>query len=107
MQMYENIHHLSSSLSLFLAPSLRESRSYLNDAIPTGGNDDGICMIWRKAYTANPIQVSVVLYGVLALCQCVPQFNGLVPRPGNDLTIVDGKSDAENVLPDGKETHNQ
>lgn len=55
-------------------------------------------MIWREADARDPVSVSFILDCVLALGQSIPQFNGLVPGTGHDLTVVSGESDGEDVL---------
>lgn len=45
---------------------------YLNDAIPSSGDDDWVRVIGRESDAADPVAVSVVLDGVLALGQSVP-----------------------------------
>lgn len=55
-------------------------------------------MVWREADARDPVSVSFILDCVLALGQSIPQFNGLVPGTGHDLTVVSGESDGEDVL---------
>ena len=47
---------------------------------------------------AHPVTVSLPLDGVLALGKGVPQLDGLVPGPGNYLTIVSGERNRHDVL---------
>lgn len=71
---------------------------YLHHAIPTRGNNDGVRVVGRETHAADPVCVSIILYGIFALGQCIPQLNSLVPRAGDDLTVVHGESDAQDIL---------
>ena len=48
--------------------------------------------------TANPVRVALVLDGVLALSQRVPQLDGLVSAGGHDLPVVHGEGHGQDVL---------
>merc|ERR1712107_275506 len=48
--------------------------------------------------TANPVAVTLVLDGVLALGQGVPQLDGPVPAGGHDLPVVSGEGHGQHVL---------
>lgn len=71
---------------------------YLHNAIPTSRNDDGVGMIGGESDAANPVGVAIILDCVFTFSQCIPQFDRLVPGARYDLTVVNGESDAENVL---------
>lgn len=70
------IHHsykIYFAYLMFLYLSLEcKLHFYLNNAIPACRNDDGIRVIGRKAYAANPIRMPVILYGVFTFGQGVP-----------------------------------
>jgi len=51
---------------------------YLDNTIPACRDNDGIRVIGRETHTANPVCVPIILDGVFALGQCIPQFNRLV-----------------------------
>lgn len=61
----------------------------LDSAVPTSRHNDGIGMVRRESDAGNPVRVAVILDGVLALSECVPQLDCLVSRARNDLTVVD------------------
>ena len=48
--------------------------------------------------TADPVGVPLVLDGVLALSQGVPQLDGLVSAGGHDLPVVSREGHGEDVL---------
>ena len=47
---------------------------------------------------ADPVRVSLVTDGVLALGEGVPQLDGLVPAGGHDLPVVGGEGHGHHVL---------
>ena len=51
----------------------------LNILVPSAGHDDGVLVVRREPDTRNPLSVTLLLDGVLALGQGVPQLDGLVP----------------------------
>lgn len=55
-------------------------------------------MIWREAYTADPIGMSLILYGIFAFCQCIPQLDSLVTRTRHNLSIVYREGDTQDIL---------
>lgn len=70
----------------------------LNDAIPTGRDDDRVRVVWRETDARDPVSVAILLDGVLAFGQSVPQLDGLVTRSGHDLTVVHGESNRQDIL---------
>lgn len=50
----------------------------LDGAIPTSRDNDWIDLVGREANARDPVGVSILLNGVLALGQSVPQLDGLV-----------------------------
>ena len=72
---------------------------YLHSAVPRAGNDGGLERIGRESNAADPIGVGItVLDGVLALAEGVPELDGSVAGGGDDLAVVDGEGDGEDVL---------
>lgn len=70
----------------------------LDDLVPSGGHDDGVAGGGRETDSRHPVGVAVLSDGVLALSKGVPQLDASVARSGNDLTVVSGESDGEDVL---------
>lgn len=71
---------------------------YLDDAIPSSRNNDGVGVVGRETNAAHPVGVTFLLDRVFTFCQCIPQLDSLVPGSRNDLTVVHGEGDAQNVL---------
>jgi len=71
---------------------------HLDQLVPAGRHDDGIGVGGGETDARDPFRVTVLLNGVLADTEGVPQLDGAVTRTGHDLSVVGGKRDAENVL---------
>jgi hypothetical protein len=69
----------------------------LDDLVPTGRDNDGIQGLRGELHARDPITVSL-LNRILALTKSVPETNGAVTRTRNDLAIVNGEGNRENVL---------
>ena len=77
-------------------------RPYLHKLIPTAGHDEGNRLAGAETNAGNPLRVSTSLISrrdsVLALSKGIPKLDGLVTRSRNDLTIVYGKGNREDIL---------
>jgi len=69
---------------------------YLDHTIPSSRDDDRV--LRRESNTADPFSVSLILNGVLALSEGIPEFDSLVSRSRNDLSVISGESNAQNIL---------
>jgi len=65
----------------------------LHEAIPTGGNHDGVG--GRESYTGNPLGVSV--FGHLALTEGVPNTYSVVSSTRGDLSVVMGEGNRQDI----------
>jgi hypothetical protein len=72
--------------------------THLNELVPAGGDDDGVLGVGREAHARNPLGVALVGDGVLAVTERVPELDGSVARTGDDLAVVGGEGDGENVV---------
>jgi len=70
----------------------------LDQTIPTARHDQRVLGGRREADTGDPVGVVVLGDGVLALSQGVPQTDGLIAGPGDNLTVVSGESDGVDIL---------
>lgn len=73
-------------------------RTYLDELVPAGGDNDGVLGVGREADARNPLGVALVGDGVLAVAQGVPQLDGAVARAGDDLAVVGREGDGEDVV---------
>lgn len=72
--------------------------TYLDELVPTSRNDDGVLGVGREANARDPLGVALVGDGVLAVTEGVPQLDGAVARAGDDLAVVGGEGDGEDVV---------
>mmetsp|Transcript_28662 Transcript_28662/g.34818 ORF Transcript_28662/g.34818 Transcript_28662/m.34818 type:complete len:265 (+) Transcript_28662:31-825(+) len=71
----------------------------LNQLVPASGDNDGVVGDGGETHAADPLGVSILLLnGVLALAEGVPQLDGLITRSRHDLTVVHGESDGQDIL---------
>merc|ERR1712029_412848 len=66
--------------------------------VPTARDNDGVLVVRREPDARHPFGVTFFLDSVLALGQGIPQLDGLVPGSGDNLTIVGGESDTQNIV---------
>jgi len=66
--------------------------------VPSTGDDDRVLCVWRESNTAHPVTVSLILDGVLALTEGVPQLDGLVSRSRDDLSVISREGNTQNIL---------
>lgn len=64
---------------------------YFNHAIPAGGHNDRVAVVWGEPDARHPIRVTIFLNRVLTFGQCVPQFDGFVAGTRYNLAVVYGE----------------
>ena len=72
--------------------------THLDELVPTSGDDDGVLGVGGEAHARDPLGVALVGDGVLAVTKGVPELDGSVARSGDDLAVVGGERDGENVV---------
>ena len=70
----------------------------LDKLVPASGDDDGVLGVRAEADARSPLGVALVGDGVLAVTEGVPELDGSVTRTGNDLAVVGGEADGEDVV---------
>jgi len=65
---------------------------HLDELIPTTGHDQRVLGGRGEAHAGDPVGVVLFSDGVLALSKSVPELDGLITGPGDDLTVVRGES---------------
>jgi len=70
----------------------------LNKFVPSARDDDGIVIAGREFDAARPEGVISLGDGELALSEGVPQADGSISRSRNDLSVVGGEGDAEDLF---------
>lgn len=76
----------------------RENCTHLDELVPTSGDDDGVLGVGGEPDAGDPLGVALVGDGVLAVTEGVPELDGPVARAGDDLTVVGGEGDGEDVV---------
>lgn len=74
-----------------------EERTYLNNLVPSGGDNDGVGGVGGESNARNPLGVALVLDVKLALSKGVPELDGSVSGSGDNLSVVGRERDGENV----------
>jgi hypothetical protein len=77
---------------------------HLHELVPSARNDDGGLSVGAEADAADPLSVTSLLKGVLALTENVPQLDGLVTGSRDNLAVVRGEGNGENILLVANET---
>lgn len=72
-------------------------RAYLDELVPTSGDNDGVLGVGAEAHARDPLRVALLGDGVLAVTQSVPQLDGLVTGTRDDLAVVGGERDRQDV----------
>jgi len=70
----------------------------LDELVPSGRDKDRVEGVWGESDGRDPFGVAVVGDGVLALSEGVPQLDGLVTGGGDDLAVIRGEADGEDVV---------
>lgn len=83
---------------------LRKACTHLDELVPTSRDDDGVLGVGREAHARHPLGVTLVGDGVLAVTQGVPELDRSVTGTRNDLTVVGGEGDGEDVVGVADET---
>ena len=69
----------------------------LNELVPASRNDKRLLGGGREANTGDPVGVLVISEGVLAFTHGVPELDGAITTSGNDLSVVSGEGDGEDI----------
>lgn len=72
--------------------------THLDELVPASGDDDGVLGVGREAHARHPLGVTLVGDGVLAVTEGVPELDRSVAGTGNDLAVVGGERDGEDVV---------
>jgi hypothetical protein len=76
----------------------------LNNLVPTTGNDERVGRVGRETDTGDPFRVTIFGDVEFALTKGVPHLDALVTRTGNDLTVIGGERDGQDVVGVANET---
>jgi hypothetical protein len=77
---------------------LFHATTYLDELVPAGGDNDGVLGVGAESHAGNPLSVALLGDGELAVTEGVPQLDGSVAGSRDDLTVVGGERDGQNVV---------
>ena len=86
------------SLEKLLARRKGRFITYLDHLVPTGGDNDGVLGVRREPHAGDPLGVALLGDGVLAVAEGVPQLDGPVTGTRNNLAVVGGERDGEDIV---------
>jgi len=75
----------------------KNEKTYLADLVTTSRDGKVAVTLGAEADAVDPTVVAVGTAGELALANSVPDLDGLVARGGDDLAVVGGERDREDV----------
>ena len=76
----------------------RWNRAYLDELVPASGDNDGVLGVGAEAHAGDPLSVALVGDGELAVTEGVPQLDGAVTGTGDDLSVVGGEGNGEDIV---------
>lgn len=85
-------------MNLIRGKGVRDRKPYLNDLVPAGADNDGVLGVGAEANARDPFGVALVGDGELAVSQGVPQLDGSVTRSRDNLAVVSGERDGQDVV---------
>lgn len=72
--------------------------AHLDELVPASGDNHRVGRVRGEANAGNPLGVALVGNGVLAVTKGVPELDGLVAGSGDDLAVIGGERDGEDVV---------
>jgi len=70
----------------------------LDQLVPTAADNDRILGVWAESHTRDPVAVSLLSDGKLAVTESVPELDGSIARSGDNLSVIGGEGDGENIV---------
>lgn len=71
---------------------------YLDELVPAAGDDERVLCGRGKADAGHPFGVTLIMDGVLAFAEGIPQLDGAITRARHDLTVIGREGDGKHVL---------
>jgi len=78
--------------------SARRKLPDLDKLVPSRADNNWVLRVWAESYARDPIGVSLLGDSELAITKSVPELDGSVAGSGNDLSVVGGEGDGENIV---------
>ena len=76
----------------------------LDELVPSGGDDDWVLWVWGETDAGDPVGVTLLGDGELAVTEGVPELDGAVTGTGDNLSVVGGERDREDIVGVSDET---
>lgn len=73
-------------------------RPDLDEVVPTSRHEGGGASDRRETHGGNPVRVTTLSAGVLALAHGVPELHGTIAGSRDDLAVILGESDGQHIL---------
>jgi len=70
---------------------------YLDQLVPTSGNNDWVLWVGGEPHARDPLGVPLVNDGELAVTKRVPESDSLVTGTRDNLPVIGGEGDREDV----------
>jgi len=71
----------------------------LDSLVPSSGDNEWIFSVWGESDAANPVTVGTSsINGVFAFTKGVPQFDASITRTRNNLSVIRGESNTEDIV---------
>ena len=78
--------------------ALKVAMAYLDKLIPTSRHNDWVLWVRAEPHARNPLGVALLCDGVFAVAKRVPQLDCPVARTRDDLSVVGGEGNGEDVV---------
>lgn len=85
-------------------PEEKVNIPYLNELVPSRGDNNWVLWVGAESNARNPIGVSLLVDGELAVTESVPQLDASVARSGDDLSVIGREGNGEDVVGVSDET---
>jgi hypothetical protein len=72
--------------------------AYLYELIPASADDNGVLGVGAESHAGDPVGVSLVGDGELAVSKSIPQLDGTIARSGDNLTVVSREGYGEDII---------
>jgi hypothetical protein len=72
--------------------------AHLHKFVPTGADNDRVLGVRAESNARDPVAVSLLSDGELAVSESVPQLDGSVARSRNDLSVVGREGNGEDIV---------
>lgn len=72
--------------------------TYLDELVPARGHNHRVLGVRAEAHARHPVGVALVSDGVLAVTKGVPELDAAITRGGDNLAVVGGERDGEDVI---------